>query len=73
MDELRKLKSVAAPLRELATSGDDLQVLMEFAEDDASGENMSELRSAAERLAVEVDKVELQTTMSRSRTHPMLM
>ncbi|GDX93313.1 peptide chain release factor 2 [Planctomycetia bacterium] len=65
MDELRKLKSVAAPLRELATSGDDLQVLMEFAEDDASGENMSELRSAAERLAVEVDKVELQTTMSR--------
>lgn len=65
MDELRKLKSVATPLRELASSGDDLQVLMEFAEDDSSGENLNELRSAAERLSVEVDKVELQTTMSR--------
>ena len=65
MDELRKLKSVATPLKELVTSGDDLQVLIEFADEDSSGENMSELRAASEGLAAEVDKVELQTTMSR--------
>ena len=65
MDELRKLKSVTTPLKDLASSGDDLQVLMEFAEDDASGDSLSELKAAADRLALEVDKVELQTTMSR--------
>lgn len=65
MDELRRIKAVVAPLKQLASAGDDLLVLMEFVQDDDSGESETELRAAAESLAAEVDKVELQTTMSR--------
>jgi hypothetical protein len=36
MDELRRLKNLAEPLRKLASDADDLQVLMEFADEGAS-------------------------------------
>ncbi|MFN9719496.1 MAG: peptide chain release factor 2 [Planctomycetota bacterium] len=65
MDELRKLKSIVTPLQRLVGSGDDLQVLMEFAQEDDSGESEKELRSAALALQEEIDKVELQATMTR--------
>lgn len=65
MDELRKLKSIVGPLQKLSGSSDDLQVLMEFAEEDDSGESEAELKTAAESLATEIDRVELQATMSR--------
>lgn len=65
MDELRKLKAIVGPLQKLSRSGDDLQVLMEFAEEDDSGESAAELAAAAEPLAAEIDRVELQATMSR--------
>ncbi len=52
------------PLQKLVAVGDDMQVLMEFAQDDDSGESESELKSTAERVAVELDRIELQTTMS---------
>ena len=65
MDDLRKLKATVGPLQKLSRSGDDLQVLMEFAEEDDSGESAAELKSAAELLAAEIDRVELQATMSR--------
>jgi len=65
MDELRRLKNLAEPLRKLASDADDLQVLMEFADEGASPDSLAELRAAAETLTTEVDRVELQTTMSR--------
>jgi len=65
MDELRRIKNLVEPLRKLASDADDLQVLMEFADEGASSDSLDELRSAAESLSAEVDKVELQTTMSR--------
>lgn len=65
MDELRRLKNLAEPLRKLGSDADDLQVLMEFADEGASPDSLAELRAAAETLTAEVDRVELQTTMSR--------
>ncbi len=65
MDELRRIKNVAEPLRKLASDADDLQVLMEFADEGSSPDSLAELRTAAESLSAEVDRVELQTTMSR--------
>jgi peptide chain release factor 2 len=63
-DELRKLKTTVSPLQKLVSGGDDLQVLMEFAEEDDSGESEAELRTTVERLTTEIDRVELQATMS---------
>lgn len=63
-DELRKLKATVGPLDKLVSTGDDLQVLMEFSEEDESGESETELRATVERLAAEIDRVELQATMS---------
>jgi peptide chain release factor 2 len=65
MDELRRLKNLAEPLRKLSSDADDLQVLMEFADEGGSSDSLAELRAAAETLTGEVDRVELQTTMSR--------
>lgn len=65
MDELRRIKNLVEPLRKLASDADDLQVLMEFADEGASSDSLDELRAAAESLSAEVDRVELQTTMSR--------
>lgn len=65
MDELRKLKATVAPLQKLVSGGDDLQVLMEFSQEDDSGESDTELKATAARLSGEIDAVELQTTMSK--------
>ncbi len=65
MEELRKLKGTVSPLQKLSSSGDDMQVLMEFAEDDDSGESEKELRALVAPLSAEIDRVELQATMSR--------
>lgn len=64
MDELRKLKGTVGPLQKLSVSGDDMQVLLEFAEDDDSGESEAELRAIVDPLAAEIDRVELQATMT---------
>ena len=63
-DELRKLKTTVGPLQKLVSGAEDLQVLMEFAEEDESGESEAELKATVERLAAEIDRVELQVTMS---------
>ncbi len=63
-DELRKLKTTVGPLKKLVSGGDDLQVLMEFAEEDDSDETEVELKSTVERLSAEVDRIELLVTMS---------
>ncbi|MBC7968080.1 MAG: peptide chain release factor 2 [Fuerstia sp.] len=63
-DELRKLKTTVSPLQKLVNGSEDLQVLMEFAEEDDSGESEAELHAAVERLTAEIERVELQVTMS---------
>lgn len=62
MDELRKLKNTVGPLQKLVSAGDDLQILMEFAEDDEASE--TEVEQMIGPLAAEIDRVELQATMS---------
>ncbi|MEQ9411490.1 MAG: peptide chain release factor 2 [Fuerstiella sp.] len=61
--EMQRLKAVVTPLQALVTAGDDMQVLMEFAEEDPDSE--VELQSTVERLESDIDKVELQATMSQ--------
>ena len=63
-DELRKLKTTVGPLQTLVNGSEDLQVLMEFSEEDDSGESETELRTTVERLTAEIERVELQVTMS---------
>lgn len=60
--EVQRLKAIVSPLEELATGGDDIQVLIEFAEEDPDSE--TELESAVVTLEKNVDRVELQATMS---------
>ncbi len=64
MDELRRIKGTVGPLKDIVTGGDDLTVLMEFAEEDESGEYETELKVAAEKLEADIDKVELQATLA---------
>lgn len=64
MDELRRLKNTVTPLQKLVGDAEDLKVLMEFSEADDTGESETELRSAAGQLLKDVDRVELQTTLS---------
>lgn len=60
--EMQRLKNVVTPLENLVAAGDDMQVLLEFAEEDEASER--ELESTVQQLEAEIDKVELQATMS---------
>ncbi|MGQ0634703.1 MAG: peptide chain release factor 2 [Planctomycetaceae bacterium] len=61
--ELRRLTLEIKPLKELQAAGDDLQVLIEFAEQDAS--SAKDLAQAAEALEQKVAGVELQAMLSK--------
>ena len=63
--ELSRLKVTLKPLKELSGKADDLAVLMEFAEEDESGESESEIRQTVEQLGPRLEAVELQAIMSR--------
>jgi len=60
--EMQRLKSIVSPLESLVFAGDDMQVLIEFAEEDPASE--TELTAAVVQIEADVDKVELQATMS---------
>lgn len=60
--EMQRLKNVVTPLENLVAAGDDIQVLLEFAEEDEA--SATELESAVVQLEADIDKVELQATMS---------
>ncbi len=64
MDELRLLKATVGPLEKLSSGGDDLAVLMEFADDDAGAETEAELAATATQLELDLDRIELQSTLS---------
>ena len=60
--ELSRLKLSVKPLQELSTGADDLEVLIEFAEEDES--NVGELESTLHVLAERLEDVELQAMLS---------
>lgn len=60
--DMQRLRGVVGPLEDLVASGDDIQVLMEFAEEDPG--SAKELQSAVAQLEADVDRVELQAMMS---------
>ena len=60
--EMQRLRGVVGPLESLVTASDDVQVLIEFAEEDPASE--TELQTAVVQLEKDIDRVELQATMS---------
>jgi peptide chain release factor 2 len=61
--ELRRINGDIKPVEELSQAAEDLQVLMEFAEEDKSSE--AELASAIEKLGPQLEAVELKAIMSQ--------
>ncbi len=64
--ELRRLTLLIKPLKSIVSGADDLGVLMEFAEEDETGESTIELTDTLKSLEDEVSVVELQAMMSNS-------
>ncbi len=61
--ELRILNGTVKPLTSLCANGDDLEVLLEFAEEDDSDETENEIRLHVEHLEQQLDEVELKAMM----------
>lgn len=62
--ELRLLNGTVKPLAALSSAGDDLEVLLEFAEEDDSDDTENEIRQHIQHLEVQLDDVELKAMMS---------
>lgn len=62
--ELSTLTASIKPLEELTAQADDMSVLMEFAEEEESGDSETELARMMESLGPELEAVELQAVMS---------
>lgn len=60
--EVQRLKGIVAPLEKLVSTSEDMQVLIEFSEEDPSSE--AELVSLVQALETDIDQVELQATMA---------
>lgn len=63
MAELRKLQAVVKPVQQLQQKIDDIQVLLEFAEEDNSPSLMEEIRQAREELEELLLATELRASM----------
>jgi peptide chain release factor 2 len=63
VSELRQLNAIAKPLSALVASSGDMQVLIEFAEDDDSGESERELAQLVESVQEQLAALELQEMM----------
>lgn len=59
--EMQRLKTAVEPVQKMISAGEDLTVLLEFAEEDPDSE--AELQTAADALQQQIDAVELQATM----------
>ena len=64
VSEMRQLQLVVKPLTELISGSEDLEVLLEFIEEEGSEESIPELSSTADRLESSLDQLELQAMMS---------
>jgi peptide chain release factor 2 len=62
--ELRQLTNSTKPVKELFSQFDDLGVLLEFADEDASGDSETEFKSALAAIGPKLDAAELQAAMS---------
>lgn len=67
--ELRQLTAVSKPLRELRSAGEDLKVLMEFADEDDSGASLVELIEARDDLQKRLEAMELRAMLSGPNDH----
>ncbi len=64
VQELRRLSLTVKPMQELLSESDDLSVLLEFAEEDDSGESTAELAEAVQRMEKQLRALELRTLLS---------
>jgi len=64
VNKLSLLKATLKPLEELSAALEDLEVLVEFAEDEEGGDSAQELSTTLKRLRPQVDAVELQAMMA---------
>lgn len=62
--ELQLLNLTIKPLAELSEKSDDVAVLLEFADEDDSGESAAELTALVETVSPQLAAIELQATMS---------
>jgi peptide chain release factor 2 len=62
--ELRQLTNSTKPVKELFSQFDDLGVLLEFSDEDSSGDSETEFKSALAAIGPKLDAAELQATMS---------
>ncbi|WP_437203835.1 peptide chain release factor 2 [Planctomicrobium sp. SH664] len=61
--ELRRLNALLKPLSQLSQGADDIQVLMEFAEEDEAPETIAEIRDLIDSLGKLLEGTELQASM----------
>jgi peptide chain release factor 2 len=61
--ELRLVNATLKPLQKLSDGADDLEVLLEFAEEDDTDGTANEIRQYIELLSTDLDAVELKATM----------
>jgi peptide chain release factor 2 len=61
--ELQLLNGTVKPLQSLASGADDLEVLVEFAEEDESDDTVTEIRQHIRGLTKELERVELKAMM----------
>ncbi len=64
VNNLQQLQIIVKPLTELVSGAEDLEVLMEFIEEDGSEDSIPELAATAERLETTLAHLELQSMMS---------
>ncbi len=63
ISEMKRLNAVIKPLEELDTGAGDLEVLIEFAEDDETDATVNEIIATVHSLEQKIDAVELQASM----------
>ncbi|MEQ9070894.1 MAG: PCRF domain-containing protein, partial [Gimesia chilikensis] len=64
VSEMQQLQLTVKPLTELIDGAGDLEVLLEFIEEEGSEDSIPELASTADRLQKILDHLELQAMMS---------
>ena len=61
--ELSSLNAAIKPLKALVQGAEELEILVEFAEEDDSDENLDEIQRQIERIEVDLEQVELKAMM----------
>ncbi|WP_417383786.1 peptide chain release factor 2 [Gimesia sp.] len=64
VNEMQQIQLIVKPLNQLVEGAEDLEVLMEFIEEEGSEDSIPELAATAERLESTLEHLELQAMMS---------